>query len=633
MRKKKCYIYTRVSTIAQTEGYSLEAQQEKLKRYAEYKNLQIAGEYCDAGKSGKSIKGRPAFQQMMDDIIHQKDGVSYVLVFKLSRFGRNAADVMKSLQLLLDYEVDLVSIDDAIDSSTQGGRLTLAILSAVAEIERENIVVQFNAGRMQKFKEGEWVGGPIPYGYRKSEDGLVKHPIEAEIVKRIYDMYLQEDMGMTTIVGVLNEEGLTRVSKGIVKKFNYNFVKTILDNPFYCGRIFYNRRTNSNEIGRQEKQVIESLGKHEPTVSIEQWEQVQKKRKETSLPFGKVEDPERISLLSGIVKCPMCGKGMISIKNKKQNKNRGGYYKTLYNYACGYSRKQKGKTCSFRHTYNQEKVDAAVLEIIERLAFSPAFEKHLAMYRGGDKIYEELESQLKNYRKKLYHQEHEKNRLGEVLDNLDIFADDYLESYDKIQAEIEGIYDEIDSLELLIANISTKLENVKNRSDAIWQVKDMVKNLPALLKEMSCEEKRKTYRTFIEKIEVFPEETTEGRIIKSISFKFPVFYGNWEPHTEMRADESIYYTLNYTEMEISSAEAKATYPELKRYILEKHGLKVSSLYIAQIKRKYGIEVGDNRNKSKNEGTRVPQCPKAKEIVIVDALKHFRMLSADVEMAV
>ena len=131
--------------------------------------------------------------------------------FKLSRFGRNAADVMKSLQLLLDYEVDLVSIDDAIDSSTQGGRLTLAILSAVAEIERENIVVQFNAGRMQKFKEGEWIGGPIPYGYRKSEDGLVKHPIEAKIVKRIYDMYLQEDMGMTTIVGVLNEEGLTRV--------------------------------------------------------------------------------------------------------------------------------------------------------------------------------------------------------------------------------------------------------------------------------------------------------------------------------------------------------------------------------------------------------------------------------------
>ncbi|MFR4154072.1 MAG: recombinase family protein [Coprococcus sp.] len=76
---------------------------------------------------------------MMDDIISQKDNISYVLVFKLSRFGRNAADVLKSMQLLTDYGVDLVSVDDAIDSSTQGGRLTLTILSAVAEIERENI--------------------------------------------------------------------------------------------------------------------------------------------------------------------------------------------------------------------------------------------------------------------------------------------------------------------------------------------------------------------------------------------------------------------------------------------------------------------------------------------------------------
>ena len=118
LKKKKCYIYTRVSTMAQTEGYSLDAQQEKLRKYAEYKNLEIVREYCDAGKSGKSIKGRPAFQQMMEDVASQKDDVSYVLVFKLSRFGRNAADVLKSLQLLMDYEVDLVSVDDAIDSST-----------------------------------------------------------------------------------------------------------------------------------------------------------------------------------------------------------------------------------------------------------------------------------------------------------------------------------------------------------------------------------------------------------------------------------------------------------------------------------------------------------------------------------
>lgn len=128
MKKKKCYIYTRVSTAAQTEGYSLEAQKERLRQFAEYKDLEIAGEYCDAGKSGHSIKGRPSFMEMLDDIVAEKDSISFVLVYKLSRFGRNAADVLKSMQLLMDYDVDLVCVEDSIDSSTQGGRLTLAIL-------------------------------------------------------------------------------------------------------------------------------------------------------------------------------------------------------------------------------------------------------------------------------------------------------------------------------------------------------------------------------------------------------------------------------------------------------------------------------------------------------------------------
>ena len=149
MKKKKCYIYTRVSTAAQVDGYSLEAQQERLREYADYKNLEIAGEYCDAGKSGKSIVGRPSFLKMLDDISSEKDNISFVLVFKLSRFGRNAADILKSLQLLEDYEVDLICVEDGIDSSKDAGKLMISVLSAVAETERENILVQTMEGRAQ----------------------------------------------------------------------------------------------------------------------------------------------------------------------------------------------------------------------------------------------------------------------------------------------------------------------------------------------------------------------------------------------------------------------------------------------------------------------------------------------------
>ena len=108
MRKKKCYIYTRVSTAAQIEGYSLEAQQERLREYAEYKGLEIAGEYCDAGKSGKSIKGRPEFLKMLDDISSEKDSIDFVLVFKLSRFARSTSDTAKYLQELASYGIGLL---------------------------------------------------------------------------------------------------------------------------------------------------------------------------------------------------------------------------------------------------------------------------------------------------------------------------------------------------------------------------------------------------------------------------------------------------------------------------------------------------------------------------------------------
>ena len=79
------------------------------------------------------------------------------------------------------------------------------------------------------------------------------------------------------------------------------------------------------------------------------------------------------------------------------------------------------------------------------------------------------------------------------------------------------------------------------------------------------------------------------------------------------------------------AEAKATYAEIKAYILEKFGVNVSSLYIAQIKKKYGLDMGTNYNISKKENARVPTCPKEKEGYIIDALKHFRMLDISVEM--
>ena len=67
-KKDRCYIYIRVSTNMQVEGYSLDAQKDRILKFAEYQNMEIVGEYCDAGKSGKSVTGRPEFTRMLEDI-------------------------------------------------------------------------------------------------------------------------------------------------------------------------------------------------------------------------------------------------------------------------------------------------------------------------------------------------------------------------------------------------------------------------------------------------------------------------------------------------------------------------------------------------------------------------------------
>lgn len=90
-------------------------------------------------------------------------------------------------------------------------------------------------------------------------------------------------------------------------------------------------------------------------------------------------------------------------------------------------------------------------------------------------------------------------------------------------------------------------------------------------------------------------------------------------------DDHIEVDLDLDELDATSAETKATYPEIKEYVLKETGLKVSSLYISQIKRKCGLEVGENYNLSKNENARVPQCPQDKENAIRAALKHFAMI--------
>lgn len=201
---KACAIYIRVSSERQVQGYSLEGQKRYLKEWAEFEGMRVCGIYVEPGKSGKSISGREVFQRMLEDISTGQIGIDYVIVFKLSRFGRNAKDILNSLTYIQRYGVNLICKEDGLDSSTSMGRMMITILGAVAEMERENIIAQTMLGREEKAKQGGWNGGFAPYGYELVDGKLEAKRDEAEIVSLIFDKFVNGGMGYSTIAGYLN---------------------------------------------------------------------------------------------------------------------------------------------------------------------------------------------------------------------------------------------------------------------------------------------------------------------------------------------------------------------------------------------------------------------------------------------
>ena len=508
MKAVKCYIYTRVSTSMQVDGYSLDAQKEKLKRYAEFQDMVIAGEYSDEGKSGKNIEGRPQFLQMLKDIEAMKDKVQYVLVFKLSRFGRNAADVLSSLQRMQDYGVNLICVEDGIDSSKDSGKLMISVLSAVAEIERENILVQTMEGRRQKAREGKWNGGFAPYGYKLEKGKLLIAEDEVDVIRLIYDKYVHTDMGVVSIATYLNEHGYKKKKRqnNTLDMFSAHFVTLVLDNPVYCGKVAFGRRKTEKIAGtRNQFHIVKQddypiyEGIHEAIVSVEDWELAQKKRKATGYKTEKVHNLDHENILSGIIRCPVCGAGMYGNVNRKKKKD-GTYYKEYYYYHCKHRTSVRGHKCGYKRQWNQETVNAAVEEVIRKLVENPKLEAIIKQKIDSRIDTGELETEL--------------SQLHEQLKQ----------------------YEDIDSIEQQIDEVENRILHIRQEKLTADNIYQFLLYFDKMYDSLTDAEKKEFLNCFVESIDIFEQEQPDGRFLKHIKFRFPVFYDGKET-TELSWDK------------------------------------------------------------------------------------------------
>jgi site-specific DNA recombinase len=240
---KKACVYTRVSTDAQGEDgkVSLPEQERMAKACIESKGWQYVRTYEDNGYSGRTTD-RPALQQMLSDI---KNGeVEAVIIYKLDRLSRKQRDTLSIIEdFLLKNNVDLVSLNETLDTSTPWGRAMIGVLSSFNQLESENIAMRTAMGRYATAREGGYAGGKPPLGYRAVEGHLVMVPEEAEIVRLVYSLRA-EGKTLHAITDELNKKGY-RSKKG--NEFKHSAIQTILNNEdTYRGNYKYGKESCEN---------------------------------------------------------------------------------------------------------------------------------------------------------------------------------------------------------------------------------------------------------------------------------------------------------------------------------------------------------------------------------------------------
>ena len=666
--KKKCYIYIRVSTAMQVDGYSLEAQKERLVKFAEFQDMEVVREYCDAGKSGKSITGRPEFQRMLQDVSEERDGVAFILVFKLSRFGRNAADVLNSLQFIQDYGVNLVCVEDGIDSSKDSGKLTITVLSAVAEIERENILVQTMEGRKQKAREGKWNGGQAPFGYDLDSKNsmLVVNEEEAEIVRIIYDKFVHTDMGAEAICNYLNQRGYTKkkVRGHELNYFARGLIMKILDNPVYTGKIAYGKNVTEKVKGTRDEyrrvktdDYLLADGLHEAIVDEETWEAAREKRKRTGVRFVKTHSLEHEHILSGLIRCPLCGGGMSGTVQRRQNKKTGEYKDTFY-YRCHHRKKIDGKICDYKPMLNQKVFNAEVEEFIRYMVAGDEFRMFVQEKLEEKVDVSALETEKEQLQKQLKQVQGSKMKLIQMLDRLDTGDKHYARKYQDMQDRLDNLYDKAAEFEEAVKDIDAKIGASYGKEITGKKLYEFLLDFDILYGKMTDMEKKEFMNTFIEKIELKNETVNNGTgqvsRIEHIDLAFPVYYGDCKGTRIRMPEENTVETVVLlshkkpdghinVKVEFGEGEGKVpldniakraesykpkervTYKMIKEYIEAKYGFKVHTAYIAEVKRDLGLPMYDAPN-AVEELKQPRKHPTAEKVeAIKDALKHFEVI--------
>jgi len=464
----KAAIWIRVSTDEQAQGSSPEHHLERAKAYSKAKDWEITQIYDLSGVSGKSVIEHPEAQRMLRDV---KAGRIQALIFsKLARLARNTKELLEFSQLFQDSNVAMISLEEAIDTSSPAGRLFYTIIAAMAQWEREEIASRVKSSVKVRAKLGKSLGGAAPYGYSWDNGKLILNDKEAHIRKKMFELFL-EVQKKKTVVNILNSQGL-RTRKG--SKFSAVTLKRLLSDPIAKGL----RRINyTQSLGEGKHWIIKDEKEWEYTeapsiVSEELWNRVNRILKEQSNSHNYPKKTVR-HIFTGYLECE-CGGSMIFKHNTGK-------------YIC--------KSC-------RSKIEEKILEQI--------FKEKLKTYSLSK---EALEHQFENSISELQNVEQNKELLEEQKKEADLKIESLIELHSKgkipterFDKHFQPLSDQFEEISNEIDRLETFHSNLNDQKSSIETLIQEAQNLYSSYDNFSSKEKRKIIEAVLDRIVIKHKE-------------------------------------------------------------------------------------------------------------------------------
>lgn len=293
-------IWLRVSTEDQAKGESPAHHEKRARAYAEVKGWNVIEVYHLEGVSGKAVMHNPEAKRMLADL--KANRIRGLIFSKLARLARNTKELLEFADIFREYNGDLISLGESIDTSTPAGRLFYTMIAAMAAWEREEIASRVAVSVPIRAKLGKSLGGTAPYGWRWQSKKLVLDPLEGPIRRQVYELFA-EHKRKRVVAKLLNAAG-HRTRDGVL--FTHTFVNRILRDPASKGmrRVNYTTLSEKNRVViKPEKDWITNLVP--PVVSEELWDRcnaIMASQQHSHRPVAK----RTVQIFAGITFCT-CG--------------------------------------------------------------------------------------------------------------------------------------------------------------------------------------------------------------------------------------------------------------------------------------------------------------------------------------